>query len=142
MKNNLFWFKYRPKNVNDIVLLPRIRKAVENGITQNLLLYGTPGCGKTTLAKIIAKMYSSYSINASKQSSVEMIRNQIDEFCSKVDMMFDSKPTDELIQETGFNIDLQSHDPENIKVVFLDEMDGVSIKFQEALRGFIEEYEE
>jgi replication-associated recombination protein RarA len=99
MKYKLFWEKHRPKNINDVVLLPRIRKAIQNGVTQNLLMYGGPGCGKTTLSRIIAKLYPSYSINASKQSSVDMLRNQIDKFCSTVDMMFDTHPVKELIEE-------------------------------------------
>ena len=57
MKNRLFWEKHRPKNINDVVLLPRIKKSIQNGVTQNLLMYGGPGCGKTTLSRIIAKLY-------------------------------------------------------------------------------------
>jgi Cdc6-like AAA superfamily ATPase len=46
MKDRLFWEKYRPKKLEGMILLPRIRKFVQEGIKTNILFYGTPGTGK------------------------------------------------------------------------------------------------
>ena len=52
----------RPKNIDEIVgqnhLLGKdkcLRKIIESGKNLNLVFYGPPGIGKTTLAEIIAK---------------------------------------------------------------------------------------
>ena len=46
MKDRLFWEKYRPKKLEGVILLPRIRKFVQDGIKTNILFHGTPGTGK------------------------------------------------------------------------------------------------
>jgi DNA polymerase III delta prime subunit len=126
--NLMFCTKYRPSNINKVILLPRIHKILIDELTNdielknNLLLYSSyPGTGKTTVCKIIANKYDTLSINASFYSSVEDLRSVIHEFCNSMGDIF-AKNT-------------------SIKVVFLDEFDGVSSKYQEALRGFIEENE-
>ena len=119
MKEQLFWEKWRPKTMEDIILLPRIRKAVENGLTRNMILYGSAGLGKTTLSKILTKNNPCLHINASMETSIDILRNKIDEFCSNMSM-FDSA--------------------NDTKIVFLDEFEGASRQFQEAFKGFIEEH--
>ena len=119
MKDKLFWEKWRPKTMEDIILLPRIRKAVENGLTRNMILYGSAGLGKTTLSKILTKDNPCLHINASMETSIDVLRNKIDEFCSNMSM-FDSA--------------------NDTKVVFLDEFEGASRQFQEAFKGFIEKH--
>ena len=57
MFNNLWAEKYRPKTLADLVLSDTNRKyfeSVEDEIP-NLLFVGTPGLGKTTLARILVK---------------------------------------------------------------------------------------
>lgn len=103
-----------------MILPPRIRVLFENkGLNQNVLLAGSPGCGKTTLAKILAKDLPHMFINVSDESSVDTIRNKINDFCSNISVL-DGKSSK--------------------KVVILDEFDGASDQFYKALRGTIEKF--
>lgn len=123
----LFWSKYRPKNIEGMILLPRIYNELyndENKLTLNgnYLFVGTSGIGKTTLAKIITPE-DALIINASYNSSIEDLKDQVMEYCRTQDIFGKS------------TID-------GYKIVYLDEFDGVSAKYQEALRGFIEDFED
>jgi DNA polymerase III delta prime subunit len=129
MKNLLLSERWRPKTLEDTILLPRIRKLFENGIQQNVIFYGNFGTGKTTLARILIGKYSKnkpyLELNSSFYTSIETLRNKIDDFCSKVYMgldLVDDLPTD------------------SIKYVFLDEFDRTSIQYQDALKAYIEEF--
>ena len=103
-----------------MILPPRIRSLFENkGLNHNVLLAGSPGCGKTTLAKILAKDLPHIFINVSDESSVDTIRNKINDFCSNISVL-DGKSSK--------------------KVVILDEFDGASDQFYKALRGTIEKF--
>ena len=84
-----------------------------------VILVGSPGCGKTTLAKILAKDLPHIFINVSDESSVDTIRNKINDFCSNISVL-DGKSSK--------------------KVVILDEFDGASDQFYKALRGTIEKF--
>ena len=46
IKSLLLWEKWRPKTLEEVVLLPRIRKQFENGVTQNYIFHGHYGTGK------------------------------------------------------------------------------------------------
>lgn len=121
----LYWQKYRPKNIDAMILLPRIQKQLLNSegqvvLSNNLLLTGSPGTGKTSLSKIIVPK-GALTVNASYNSSVEDLKDTVIEYCKTGDIFGDNTLD-------GF------------KIVFLDEFDGVSAKYQEALRGFIEEF--
>jgi replication factor C small subunit len=106
--------------MNDILLPARIRNEFSSGgLNQNFLLEGFPGTGKTTLAKILAKDRPTLYINVSDESSVDIIRTKITDFCSTISVM-DNK--------------------EAMKVVLLDEMDGASAQFYKALRATIEKF--
>lgn len=119
----LLWEKYRPKKFEDIILLPRISKRFENGISQHCILHGHHGTGKTSLTRILIGKYSKLTpyleLNCSLDTSIDVLRTEIDNFCKFSPMM-----------------DTDS----DIKYVFLDEFDRVSKSFQDAFKAFIEKY--
>ena len=123
VKSFLLWEKWRPKTLEDIILLPRIRSQFKNGLSQHYIFYGNWGTGKTSLARILVGKYSKDSafleLNCSLDTSIDVLRNQIDTFCKTSPMM-----------ETN----------SDVKYVFLDEFERVSAQFQDAFKAFIEKY--
>lgn len=115
--------KYRPRTIEDCILPAKIkttfREMVDSGESQNLLLCGGPGCGKTTVAKALCnELDTEYlMINCSEDGNIDTLRTTIRNFASSVSM-------------NG-----------NKKVVILDEFDYSNPQStQPALRGFIEEF--
>jgi len=115
--------KYRPSTLDDIVLSKDARDYFNNvkqsGNLPNLLLVGSPGVGKTTLAKIIINdiLQSQYLyINASDENGIDTIRTKVINF-AQTQSIFGT-----------------------IKVIVLDECDGLSLDAQKALRNSMEEY--
>lgn len=119
----LLWEKWRPKKEEDIILLPRIRDHFKNGLSDNYIFYGHYGTGKTSLARILIGKYTKdkpfLEINSSLYTSIDVLRNEIENFCKFKPMM-----------ETE----------SDIKYVFLDEFERVSQQFQDAFKAFIEKY--
>ncbi len=117
--------KYRPKTINGYVFRDEHqRKQIETWIKDksipHLLLSGSAGIGKTTLAKILVQElgiedYDVLEINASRTNSVDDVRDKITNF----------------VQMIPFG---------PFKVVLLDEADYLSPNAQAALRGVMEEY--
>ncbi len=123
VKSLLLWEKYRPKNLDDIILLPRIRKYFENGVTQNYIFYGHFGTGKTSLARILIGKYTKdkpfLELNSSLYTSIDVLRSEIEDFCKFSPMM---------------------ESVSDVKFIFLDEFERVSAQFQDAFKAFIEKY--
>ena len=123
MDKYLWIEKYRPMNINDI-LLPKKRKTffeklVKNDDIPNLFLYSnTPGTGKTTLAKAICNelgidyMY----INTSLDTGIDTLRNRITKYASVKTL--DGKK----------------------KIIIMDEFDGATSNLQEGLRASMESF--
>lgn len=119
MIQELLTEKLRPKDLKHMILPKRIKSSFEGGLQQNVLLSGSPGSGKTSMAKILMRNNPHLFINVSDESSVDTIRTKINDFCSTVSIM-----------------DGENH----TKIVVLDEFDGASEQFYKALRGTIEKY--
>lgn len=123
VKSLLLWEKWRPKAMDDIILLPRIRKHFESGLNQNFIFHGHYGTGKTTLARILIGRYTKNSpyleLNSSLYTSIDILRSDIEDFCKFMPML-----------ESDYTY----------KYVFLDEFERVSIQFQDAFKAFIEKY--
>tara|TARA_B100001093_G_scaffold518541_1_gene603758 strand:- start:1037 stop:1972 length:936 start_codon:yes stop_codon:yes gene_type:complete len=122
--NEFLWVeKYRPHRINDIVLPKQIKKTFEDivngGELHNMLLTGTAGLGKTTVAKALCKELDLdyILINGSEEGNIDTLRGKIKKFASTVSL------------QGGY------------KVVILDEADYLNAQStQPALRGFIEEF--
>ena len=119
--NQLFTEKYRPKNLEELILPDAVMNKFKDGLVQNMLFAGSPGTGKTSTAKAVVNQFELpyLYINASTDTSVEVIRTRIIDFCSTVSIM---------------------DKPGTFKVVILDEVDGVSDQFFKALRATMEQF--
>jgi DNA polymerase III delta prime subunit len=119
MVQELLTEKLRPKELKFLILPERIRRQFNDGLQQNVLLSGSPGCGKTSTAKILAKDHPTLFINVSDESSVDVVREKINNFCMMSSVMGGKAAT---------------------KIVILDEFDGASDQFYKALRGTVEKF--
>ena len=117
--------KYRPTKMDGYVWRDASqRRQIESWIQQksipHLLLSGTPGIGKTTMAKILVNEIGIedsdlLEVNASRETGIDFIRNKIVPFISSI-----------------------AWGP--FKVVLLDEADRLSPQAQDSLKGIVEEY--
>jgi len=113
--------RYRPHKLDDLILSDRTREIVQGYTDEipNLLFVGTPGTGKTTLARIIVNDLLKCNflyINASDESGIDTIRHKVTSFSQT--KSFDGK----------------------VKVVILDECDGLTAQAQAALRNTMESF--
>lgn len=124
VRNHTIWAeKYRPSNLDDYVgndtLKAKVKQYIETNDIPHLLLYGSAGTGKTTLAKLITNSIKCdmLYINASDENGIDTIRIKIKNFACNV----------------GFN---------PLKVIILDEADYFTPAAQAGLRNMMETYSE
>lgn len=124
VRNHTIWAeKYRPSNLDDYVgndtLKAKVKQYIETNDIPHLLLYGSAGTGKTTLAKLITNSIKCdmLYINASDENGIDTIRIKIKNFACNI----------------GFN---------PLKVIILDEADYFTPAAQAGLRNMMETYSE
>jgi len=121
---HLLWVeKYRPARIEDCILPDGIKETFQEFVKRkeipNLLLSGTAGVGKTTVAKALCNEIGCdyIIINGSDESGIDVLRNKIKNYASSVSLMGGRK------------------------VVIIDEADYLNPNStQPALRGAIEEF--
>ena len=124
MNTDFLWVEeYRPKTIDDCILPQSLKTLftsfVQKGELSNLLLSGTSGIGKTTVAKALCEQLNCdwIMINGSEEGGIDVLRNKIKNFASTVSLSGGKK------------------------VVILDEADYLNPQStQPALRGFVEEF--
>lgn len=124
MSEQILWTeKYRPSKVEDCILPPSIKETfleyVKTGQIPNLLLSGSAGVGKTTIAKALCNEIGCdyIVINGSDERNIDTLRVKITNYASSVSL-------------SGGR-----------KVIIIDEADYLNPQStQPALRGAIEEF--
>lgn len=121
MLDKLWVEKYRPKKVKGIVGNEQLKSIFEEYIEKqeipNIMLYGSPGTGKTTIAKILIKNIDCeyLYINGSDDNGIDVMRNKIGTFGSSVSF-------------------------KKFKIVLIDEADFITLSSQSVLRNIIETF--
>lgn len=124
MREEFLWVeKYRPQKVSETILPDNLKQTFQNVVDgaelPNMLLSGTAGTGKTTIARAMCEELGLdyIVINGSEEGNIDTLRGKIKQFASSVSL------------SGGY------------KVVILDEADYLNPQStQPALRGFIEEF--
>lgn len=119
--NKLLSEVLRPTTFEEITIPDDIKKRLirmsESGNVMNMLFYGKPGTGKTSMGKLFTESenFESLIINGSLETSVDDVRRKIVNFVTSVSL-------------SGRQ-----------KICFIDESDYLSKSSQASLRGVIED---
>ena len=124
MIENSIWFeKYSPKVIEDVILPSkfknRLLECVKNQKLPNFGFWSAkPGLGKTSTARALIKSLDADAmfLNASLEKGIDVLRTKI------------------------FNFASQESFDDRTKIVVLDECDNLGKDFQQAARGFLDEF--
>jgi replication factor C small subunit len=126
MSKQLWYTKHTPKTIEEYIFKnedtkTQILSYFENKDIPHLLLHGSAGTGKTSLAFLIKEIFQMDDadflvINGSDENNVDTMRSKVQNFISAMPLSFD------------------------YKIVFVNEADGLSAGAQKILRGKIEDY--
>lgn len=123
MSEHMLWVeKYRPQTIEDCILNDNLKKTFQEFVNRkeipNLLLCGTAGVGKTTVARALCNEVGCdyIIINGSDENGVDAVRNKIKNYASSMSLVGGRK------------------------VVILDEADYLTPNAQAILRAGIEEF--
>lgn len=115
--------EFRPTELKDVIgaehLVNKLTEFINGKSIPNLLFLGPPGTGKTTVAKILANKIAGEDafiyINASDERGMDTIRTKVQDFCTVASYS-------------------------DLKIIILDEADGLTIDAQKILRAVTEQY--
>jgi replication factor C small subunit len=115
--------KYRPTILSDVIgdpiMLNKFNQYISQKDIPHLLFCGRAGTGKTTCARILATNVTSEHnilyINASQEKGVDTIRTKVDSFCSMLSI-------------------------DGLRIIILDEFDGMTHQAMATMRNTMEEY--
>lgn len=123
MTEQMLWVeKYRPHKIEDCILPESLKTTFQEYVNRkeipNLLLAGSAGVGKTTIAKALCEEVGCdyLVINGSDDNGVDMVRIKIKQYASAMSLMGGRK------------------------VIIVDEADYLSPNAQAAFRNVIEEF--
>ena len=118
--NSLWVEKYRPNTVEDLIstseLKSFLKKCIQESDVPNILLHGKPGTGKNSITNIILKNTKNVHliINASEERGIDTIREKVQNFATS------------------------SAWGDSLKIVVLNEADGLNYTAQDSLRELME----
>ena len=122
MRDHMLWVeKYRPKTIDDCILHDSLKATFQEYVNRkeipNMLLSGTAGIGKTTVAKALCEQVGCdyIMINGSEERGIGVMQTQVKNYATS--MSFSG----------------------GRKVVIIDEADNLTPDAQKALRGMMEE---
>lgn len=119
----ILYERFRPTTFDECILPERIRSQIKGFIEKQnipqMIFAGTAGLGKTSLAKVLCNELDAdmLYINASLNTGIDAIRNQVVQFASTASFMG------------------------NLKIVILDECERLSESAQDSLKGVMEMFE-
>jgi DNA polymerase III delta prime subunit len=117
-KTDIWCFKYQPQTFSEIVLNNDIRNKLQKALVEvpNLMLVGPAGVGKGTFTNVFLKQtgLDYLWVNCSDETSIDNIRTKVKSFATSLGIT-------------------------PLKIVVLNEMDGLSVPGQAMLRDLIEQ---